>query len=110
MPSHSDQSSKNDGALIWGAPHHPPVTSRGVANSGQRPAPKNPKWLLSTDEAAELLGLPPHTLSKWRVTGMGPPFQSLGRRCLYDPETLRRWAASRAKKSTSERMEERGGA
>jgi hypothetical protein len=108
MPTHSDQSSKNDGALILGAPHHALVTSGGAANTGQRPAPNNPKWLLSTDEAAELLGLSPHTLSKWRITGMGPPFQSLGRRCLYEPETLRLWAASRAKKSTSERMEDRG--
>ena len=102
MPTHSDQSSKNDGALILGAPHHALVTSGGVAHSEQRPAPENLKWLLSTDEAAEFLGLSPHTLSKWRVTGMGPPFQALGRRCLYDPEALRRWAASRARRSTSE--------
>jgi len=73
-----------------------------VDNSEPHPAPKDSKWLLCTREAAKLLGLSPHTLSKWRITGMGPPFQALGRRCLYDPETLRRWAASRARRSTSD--------
>ena len=104
MPSHSKEFSKKGGAQFLGVPEHSPVTSGGVAHSEQRPAPENPKWLLSTDEAAEFLGLSPHTLSKWRVTGMGPPFQALGRRCLYDPEALRRWAASRARRSTSENV------
>ena len=101
MPTYLNQSSKNDGDLILGA-SQPTPTSGLVDNSEQHPAPKDSKWLLSTDEAAEFLGLSPHTLAKWRVTGMGPPFQALGRRCLYDPEALRRWAASRARRSTSE--------
>ena len=108
MSSHSEQFSKKGGAQFLRVPDHAPATSGEVAHPEQRPASAVPKWLLSTDEAAEFLGLSPHTLSKWRVTGMGPPFQSLGRRCLYDPETLRRWATSREMKSTSERMEERG--
>jgi hypothetical protein len=59
-------------------------------------------WLLNTDEAATFLGLSPHTLSKWRITGNGPPFRLLGRRCLYSPEDLRRWSASKVRKSTSD--------
>jgi hypothetical protein len=101
MPTYLKQSSQNDAELILGATH--PTTTREVAaKSEQRHAPKESKWLLSTNEAARLLGLSPHTLSKWRITGMGPPFQSLGRRCLYAPETLHHWAASRAKRSTSD--------
>ena len=102
MPPYLKQPSENAGCLILGAPHHAPVTSGGAANTEQHPAPKDSKWLLNTNEAAGFLGLSPHTLSKWRITGMGPPFQALGRRCLYDPETLRRWAASRARRSTSD--------
>jgi hypothetical protein len=101
MPTYLNQSSENDDYQILGETHPTPTNGVG-ANSEQRPAPENLKWLLSTDEAAEFLGLSPHTLAKWRVTGMGPPFQALGRRCLYDPEALRRWAASRARRSTSE--------
>jgi len=109
MSSHSEKLSKKGIAQFLRVPDHAPETSGEEAHPEQRPTSAVPKWLLSTDEAAEFLGLSPHTLSKWRVTGMGPPFQSLGRRCLYDPQTLRRWAASRGKKSTSERVEDRGG-
>jgi hypothetical protein len=108
MPSRSKQFANKGRAQFLRVPDHAPTTSGEAAHPEQRPASENPKWLLGTTEAAELLGLSPHTLSKWRVTGMGPPFQSLGRRCLYDPERLRRWATSREMKSTSERMEERG--
>jgi hypothetical protein len=103
MPTYLNQSPTNHGDLIFGASQPTPTSAR-VDNSEQRPAPENLKWLLSTDEAAEFLGLSPSTLAKWRVTGMGPPFQALGRRCLYDPEALRRWAASRARRSTSENV------
>ena len=107
MPSHSKKFAKKGRAQFLRVPGHAPTTSGEVAPPEQRRASENPKWLLGTAEAAEFLGLSPHTLSKWRVTGMGPPFQALGRRCLYDPEALRCWAASRARKSTNERMEDR---
>ena len=104
MHTYSIQPSENDGDLILAASQATP-TSGLAADYQQPPAPKGPEgpeWLLSTKEAAKFLGLSPHTLSKWRITGRGPPFQALGRRCLYDPETLRRWAASRARRSTSD--------
>ncbi len=59
-------------------------------------------WLLNTDETAKVLGLSPHTLSKWRITGNGPPFHLLGRRCLYSPDDLRRWTATKIRTSTSD--------
>ena len=62
---------------------------------------------LSTPAAASylsdsLLPLSPRTLEKWRVTGDGPPFISLGRRIFYCIEDLDAWAASRKRRSTSE--------
>ena len=59
-------------------------------------------WLIGTNEAAKLLGLSPHTLAKWRITGKGPPFHSLGRRCLYSPDILVRWSKAKIRKSTSD--------
>ena len=101
MRKYLKQPSENDGDLILAATQATPASGLGD-NSERHPAPKDQKWLLCTKEAAKLLGLSPHTLSKWRITGKGPSFHSLGRRCLYDPETLRRWAASRARRSTSD--------
>ena len=101
MPKYFKQPSENDCHQIPTATQ--PTPDRGLTDNGVRhPAPRDREWLLSTNEAAGLLGLSPHTLSKWRITGNGPPFQLLGRRCLYDPETLRRWAESRARRSTSD--------
>lgn len=38
---------------------------------------------LTTDEAAPVLGVKPKTLEGWRVTGKGPQFCKVGRRCTY---------------------------
>ena len=64
--------------------------------------PGQDEGFLSTDDAAKFLGLSPHTLSKWRITGRGPPYHLLGRRCLYSPDVLRRWSATKVRKSTSD--------
>jgi excisionase family DNA binding protein len=47
---------------------------------------------LSTEQAAELLGVSPATLLKWRVQRRGPPFLKLGRRVIYSESALRAWA------------------
>jgi hypothetical protein len=73
-----------------------------LTSNGNSPYPDQGGWLMNTDEAAKYLGLSPHTLSKWRITGKGPPFQLLGRRCLYSPETLRQWASTKIRASTSD--------
>lgn len=60
------------------------------------------KVFLSTPQAAELLGLSPRTIEKWRVTGGGPVFHKFGSRVLYSQEDLERWAEGRRRRSTSD--------
>jgi predicted DNA-binding transcriptional regulator AlpA len=55
-----------------------------------------PSAYLSTERAAELLGLAPATLVKWRRLRRGPPFARLGRRIVYSEKTLRAWAEMHA--------------
>ena len=61
-----------------------------------------PNRLLNVQEAARFLGLSASTLNKLRVTGGGPRFAKLTRRCLYDVADLKEWAAERKRQSTSE--------
>ena len=58
--------------------------------------------LLTTPEAANLLGAAPITLCKWRVYGGGPSFVRCGRSVRYRVADLEDWAASRTVNSTSE--------
>jgi len=59
--------------------------------------------LLSTQEAAQILGLKPQTLRRWRIRGEGIPFVRLARnRAAYDPEKIRSWAETRTFQSTAE--------
>jgi hypothetical protein len=96
-PSAADDYNDNVGTMALGSTGGP---VEGVI--GQQANAPTTEWLLNTDEAAKYLGLSPHTLAKWRSTGAGPPFQLLGRRCLYAPETLRAWSAGKVRRSTSD--------
>lgn len=58
--------------------------------------------LLTTDEAAELIGWAPNTLEKKRVTGGSPPYLKLGRSVRYREEDLHDWLSARVVSSTSE--------
>lgn len=58
--------------------------------------------LLHTREAGAFLGLSPRTLEKLRVTGGGPAYRKLGRRVVYAPDDLRRWADQATRTSTSD--------
>ncbi len=58
--------------------------------------------LLSTNDAAELLGLAPKTLRNWRVRGFGPPFLRLGSRVKYRESDLQRFLEDNQFSSTSE--------
>jgi hypothetical protein len=40
--------------------------------------------VLSTQQAAELLGVPDGTLKYWRSTGRGPAFTKYSRKVVYD--------------------------
>jgi predicted DNA-binding transcriptional regulator AlpA len=39
-------------------------------------------YLLTTDQASDLLGLQAATLKKWRILGIGPEYVRLGRRSI----------------------------
>lgn len=43
-----------------------------------------PKVLIRESVAAEMLGMQPATLRKWRHTGDGPPFIRMGRAIRYE--------------------------
>lgn len=64
--------------------------------SGSRP-------LLSTSQAAVLLGISARTLEAWRLTGGGPPFRKLGTRCVrYHPDELEAFSARGARFNTGQ--------
>ncbi len=49
---------------------------------------------LTPTEAAEWLGVAPHTLANWRVQGRGPAFVRDGRYVAYPIEDLRSYRAA----------------
>jgi predicted DNA-binding transcriptional regulator AlpA len=55
-----------------------------------------------THEAAEILGISPRTLEKYRVHGAGPTFRKLGGRVVYAVADLEAWADRSACRSTSD--------
>jgi len=59
--------------------------------------PASPEALLTTQEAAAMLGLSPGTLEVWRCLGRyNVPYIRLGRAIRYDRAALQQWIASRA--------------
>ena len=57
---------------------------------------------LTTNEAANYLGLSESTLEKARVYGTGPTYVKLGRAVRYRPADLDNWLSARTINSTSE--------
>ena len=53
-------------------------------------------------KAAELCGLSPRTLERYRLEGRGPSFVRLGRRVLYREEDLVAWTEKQRRPSTWE--------
>jgi predicted DNA-binding transcriptional regulator AlpA len=60
------------------------------------------KKLLTTREAAELLGHGVQTLCNWRVQGCGPRFVKFGHRVGYREEDIDAFVARNIRTSTSE--------
>ena len=59
--------------------------------------------LLDENQAAEVLGLKPGTLSVWRCTGRhGLPFIRVGRRIRYKLADLEAWLYTRTVESTGQ--------
>jgi hypothetical protein len=64
--------------------------------------PMDTPEFLTTDRAAQRLGVSTSFLNKARLDGSGPPFIKLGARIVYDPADLAAWAEARKHQSTSE--------
>ena len=60
------------------------------------------KCYVRTHEAANLLGISPRTLEKYRCHGNGPTFRKLGGRVVYAVDDLDAWADQSACRSTSD--------
>jgi hypothetical protein len=56
--------------------------------------------LLTTHDAARVVGLAPQTLATLRMEGRGPNYVKLGRRVLYDPADLTAWVNAHKRRST----------
>jgi len=56
---------------------------------------------LTSEEAAEFLGLSPKTLPNWRSHGRGPVYRKHGRKVIYNISDLRAWSDAQARHSTS---------
>jgi predicted DNA-binding transcriptional regulator AlpA len=62
--------------------------------------------ILDTQAAARHCGLSKPTLERYRLTGDGPVFVKIGRKCVrYRMEDLNDWLVSRLRKSTSDQGE-----
>lgn len=62
---------------------------------------RRPRQLLTSKQAAHVLGVAPKTLANWRTLGTGPAFHKTGGRCLYLRKDLITFAKSRKVSSTS---------
>jgi predicted DNA-binding transcriptional regulator AlpA len=58
--------------------------------------------LLTALEVAQLLGLKPKTLARWRWKGKGPVFRKIGRKIRYARNDIEEYIASSARRSTSD--------
>ncbi|MCY3841495.1 MAG: helix-turn-helix domain-containing protein [Gammaproteobacteria bacterium] len=65
---------------------------------------------VGTREAANLLGLSPRTLDRYRISGEGPVFYKFGKRVCYARTDLEEWAAVRRRTSTADPGKARAGA
>ena len=78
-------------------------TGRPPDEPAGRPLPADPAALLYPAEAAHILGLSPRTLEHYRIAGGGPPYVSIGRRCVrYRRSDLIAWIDSRCRRHTSD--------
>jgi hypothetical protein len=60
------------------------------------------KRYLKQQDAKEILPMSDGWFEKARLDGSGPPFIKIGRRVLYEENTLRKWVEARTRKSTSD--------
>jgi excisionase family DNA binding protein len=58
--------------------------------------------LLSTKEAARLLGIHYNTMCKWRIRGIGPRFVKVGTAIRYRESDIEEWLQNRTYSNTTE--------
>ena len=58
--------------------------------------------LMTANTTAEMLCVTNNTLAKWRISGGGPKFITIGRRIAYDPADVTEWVDARRFSSTTE--------
>lgn len=58
--------------------------------------------LLTTAQAAPLIGVAPKTLCNWRVVGNGPKHIRAGGKIVYDVADIEAWRSARRVASTSQ--------
>lgn len=61
-----------------------------------------PHQILDTRDAADFLGLSPHTLERWRWSGNGPRFLKMGKAVRYRRADLENYIERAARQNTSE--------
>lgn len=50
-----------------------------------------PEPLMTADDVASVLGIPPSTLANWRYQGLGPRYLRIGRHVRYEVRDLEAW-------------------
>ena len=86
------------GSPDWPGPRKGPM--RGETKGGERMSIET--VLLTTKEAAAVLGVCTRTLERWRVTGEGPRFRKIGHWVRYAPSDLDEWLKKCTRESTSD--------
>ncbi len=82
-----------------------------VEQPSAHPLSDHPQAMLTTTQAADVLGLSPRTLEQLRVKGGGPDYFALGKRAIrYQRHALNTWLNARRRKSTSDPGPEEAGA
>ena len=70
--------------------------------------PSRTARLLTTDDLADLIGVEPRTIERWRKAGDGPPFMLFGRTIRYHPARVQQWLASREQGTPTRKRAPRG--
>ncbi len=60
--------------------------------------------LITTPEAAEILGVQPNTMERWRLIGEGPTYRKIGRLVKYYESDITAYIEAQSRRSTSEKV------
>lgn len=58
--------------------------------------------LLDPRQAAEMIGVSPASLARWRVQGDGPPYLKLGGSVRYRLSSVEQWLTASERRSTAD--------